>query len=69
MRPKTYHRSFCLLSAVPQIENIPFRAEDFKEVGMMMNCAGMPLLEAYWLVNKWNKENGPHGYSYWLEIQ
>lgn len=47
-----------------------FQSEHFKEAGLMpMPAAGMPVLEAHELVNKWNMGQTDPRFMYWLERQ
>lgn len=44
---------------------IEFDASHFRYKGMMPTSIGMPLLEAYELINEWNR-NAQGKYVYWL---
>jgi hypothetical protein len=43
---------------------VAFIPADFKDMGLMFTSIGMPCLEAFELVNKWNKY--VIGRKYWL---
>lgn len=46
--------------------NISFSARDFNDAGVpYASLAGMPILEAYQLVNRWNARQSH--YVYWIE--
>lgn len=54
MRPKTYLRKNL---STNEVEEIYFNPSHYKEVGLPPSIsAGMPILEAYQLVNKWNHQ-------------
>ncbi len=50
---------------------VQFDENNYKQAGVGFSpTAGMPLLESYQLVNKWNGATAKHGgnrYIYWLE--
>lgn len=65
MRPKTYFQCY-----QGKISHLTFQPEHYMNSGLRYTKEiGMPIMEAYMLLNKWNTLDGPHGYSYWLEIQ
>lgn len=50
------------------IERVSFRDEHYKEAGLrVMRLFGMPILEAYQLVNKWNVSQLAQRFVYALE--
>lgn len=65
MRFKGFMRRFVDGSAP---EFCGFGSEHFREAGVgFAPSAGMPLLEAHELVNKWNKSQITPRFVYWLE--
>ena len=46
------------------VESVPFTKEHFYYKGISFSSIGMSILEAYELVNEWNKD--ADGYVYWL---
>jgi hypothetical protein len=63
MRYKTYYK---LLEFDPKPTVLPFSPEHYKEAGMPYSPeAGMPVLEAHQLVNKWNRKTS--AFKFWLE--
>lgn len=65
MRPTYYLRKFL---GNGNVERVPFDASHFIEVGVLpAPLAGMPQLEAYQLVNKWNKSQTNQTFVYALD--
>jgi hypothetical protein len=54
------------LLATESVERLPFDASHFKEAGMS-TMSGMPILEAYQLVNKWNVDQNSQRFMFALE--
>jgi hypothetical protein len=48
------------------VERLPFDESHFREVGMS-TMSGMPILEAYQLVNKWNVDQNSQRFMFALE--
>lgn len=64
MRPTHYLRKFLDSGTV---ELVPFDSANFQEAGLKPALlAGMPQLEAYQLVNKWNLNQTTQRYVYAL---
>lgn len=54
MRPTHYLQK---ILASGQVDSIPFDASHYSEAGLLPSIsAGMPVLEAHQLVNKWNHQ-------------
>ena len=65
MRFKTFMRRI-IGETGPEV--VPFGREHFTEAGLgYAPFAGMPILEAYELVNKWNRIQYAPRFIYWLE--
>ena len=62
MRFKTFYRRVIESESV---ESLPFTKEHFHYKGISFASIGMSILEAYELVNEWNK-SGNERYVYWL---
>ena len=59
-------------SPLTGVHKVKFDADHFKYMGVPQSSLGMPKLEAYVLVNKWNRANSvarsaKDNYTYWLE--
>lgn len=56
------------LVSTGEVQALPFAEEHFKEAGVgFAPIAGMPLLESFQLVNKWNRLQAEPRYLYFLE--
>ena len=51
-------------SPVTGQHKVRFNAQHFRYKGFMPSALGMPMLEAFELVNEWNRKNGK--FKYWL---
>jgi hypothetical protein len=64
---KVFARQFVGLPGhAPEPEFVEFTPEHFKKVGISPRSAGMPVLEAYQLVNEFNR-TATEPFVYWLE--
>jgi hypothetical protein len=51
-----------------EVEKLPFDEPHFQEAGVPASkMSGMPILEAYQLVNKWNVQQGTQRFMFALE--
>jgi hypothetical protein len=66
-----YYRTYLRksLRGVDQpVERVPFREAQFKEAGLQFAPSrGMPMLEAFQLINKWNTNQLQQNFVYGLE--
>lgn len=67
MIPHLYYYQRIL--ATGEVTVHPWHASHFREAGVSpMPLGGMPILEAFQLVNKWNISQTPQRYVYGLEV-
>jgi len=53
----------------PVPEAMEFGPEHYREAGVgFAPGAGMPLVEAHQLINRWNRNQFEHCFVYWLEM-
>jgi hypothetical protein len=56
---------YCLTTNSGALETLYFTSHHFEEAGLRYMSTGMPFVEAFMLINKWNAE-GQGRYAYWL---
>jgi hypothetical protein len=65
MRFKNFMRKFI---GTGEVQALEFGPEHFQEAGILpAPWGGMPLLEAYQLINKWNRSQAEPRFLYWLD--